>query len=143
MSIVDLITADLNRQRAVQERQAATAEFTAQTGRIGVNASANLDNTRAGLLPAESAAEVALRRSQARLTGVQADVLPRMTAAQIGSLNADAGLARANTGLVGANTDIARRSLREFTVGDDDVLGVTRQRLGGSLYQLPSIIPGR
>lgn len=68
-----------------QTQNAATAALTGA-------AAARLDNTRADLMPTESAAQVGLTRAQTALTGNQAKVVIPMATAQIANLGAQTAL---------------------------------------------------
>lgn len=57
---------------ALLDRKYNILQQQADTARLGVNASALLDRTRAGLLPAESRANIANTMAQAGLYGAQA-----------------------------------------------------------------------
>lgn len=84
----------------------------ADTQRIGVNAAAGLDNTRAGLMPAESASNIALQAAQRGLTQANmrnVDETTRFVAplarANIGYLGAQSREAGARAGLISEQTE--------------------------------------
>lgn len=79
----------------------------ADSQRLGVNAAAELDRTRAGLLPAESAANIALTGAQRGLAQANTRNTDETTAyiaplakANIGYIGAQAGEASARRGLI-------------------------------------------
>ena len=99
----------LQRKYAVLQQQAdagtsnaASGAIQANSGAIAARAGANLDNTRATLLPAESAATIAQSRAQTRLIGEQANVVAPESMARIAGMTAD-------TALTGTNNKIAIR----------------------------------
>lgn len=138
-SIVNLITADLRRQRDTQEKDATSRALAAA-------ASARLDTTRADILPSQSAAEIALQRAQTSLTREQAAIVAPESKSRIGLQTTEAGLNRArigetiaNTSLIGANTDLTktnnavakRNGLREISIGEDSLQSVLGGRYSG------------
>lgn len=92
----------LRRKYDIMQQQANTGQYSAESQRTGVEAAAKLDNVKAGLLPAESASQIALQKAQGGLYGAQADGVREETK-YVGPL------ARANIGLMGANAFSARR----------------------------------
>lgn len=119
----------LDRKYAILQQQAdATSRNAATNAQVGA-ASAALDLTRSRLLPAESAANIGQTQAQTNLLGEQAKVVVPESRARINSLNADAGLASANTGLV-------RDSLKTYSA-----LPASLQAVMGAQYQLGDITP--
>lgn len=82
----------LNRKYAILQQQANAADTQNATQRIGVVAAANVDNTRARLMPKESAANVAKTRAETGLVGEQTNWFGKSAAAEINNLNANARL---------------------------------------------------
>lgn len=80
----------LGRKYALLQQQADTGDFQAQTQRIGTTAAANVDNTRAALMPKESAANIAQSAAQTGLLREQTQWLGPEATARIGNLNAQA-----------------------------------------------------
>lgn len=120
----------LDRKYAILDQNAAATSQNAASNAIAATAAAGVDNTKAKLMPAESAASIAQTRAQANLLGTQARLLPAESAANIGLVRANTGLAQANTGLVGANTSTVARALKTYDATDADAESVTRSRLG-------------
>lgn len=94
----------LGRKYAILAQQAdagtVSANATAQnanTNAIVGAASANLDRTRATLMPGESASTIGLQGAQAGLLRNQAQVVIPESNARIGQMEAETGLTRANT----------------------------------------------
>lgn len=75
-------------------------------------AEANLTNTRAGLLPSSTAAEIALQRAQANQVNTTADLAPSLAASQIEGQHASALEAGARGGLIGVQTDLTGKALQ-------------------------------
>lgn len=90
----DAGTTQANAQTIQANAQAANAK----TNLLGTEAAAALDRARAGVLPSESAAQVAANLAGARLSNTQADELPRLNTSEI-------GLRSAQVGLIGAQTN--------------------------------------
>lgn len=92
MGIEDLISASLAQKDQLQR------DLQAQALRSPVAlAAAALDTQRTALLPQQTAADIAKSKAETGLIGQQAKFLGPEALARIGGLNADAGLARANT----------------------------------------------
>ena len=108
-------------------------------------AASDLDTVNAKLRPAESAADVLYRRAAANLTGEQAKIVAPESTARIAGINADIGLTRANTGMVGAQTGAVKRQQRVYSATDAEAQAAAQQRaammpylssLGVSFYRL-------
>jgi hypothetical protein len=84
----------LQRKYQLLQQQANTGDANAQTARLGTTAAAGLDNARARVLPAESAANIAQTGAQTRLIGEQASVVRPVAMAGIGLTKAQTGLTR-------------------------------------------------
>lgn len=82
--------------------QAETGRFNADSTRLGVTADANLANVRAGLLPDQSAAEIARMKAEAALTGKQVSWFDRKAQSDIDMNSANVFATRAQGGLYGA-----------------------------------------
>ncbi len=93
----------LQQKYAILQQQADATTRNADTAALTGKAAANLDTVRAGLMPAESQANIGLTRANTGLTqantriaGINADYLPQILkgdiaykTAQIGNLNVD------------------------------------------------------
>lgn len=86
----------LARKYALLEQQANTGSQNAATAAIGTAAAARVDNTRANLMPAESAAQIGLQGAQTRLVGEQASVVAPESRARIANMGADTALTNTN-----------------------------------------------
>lgn len=80
----------LGRKYTLLQQQADTGDYNAQTQRMGTTAAANLDNTRAALMPKESMANIAQTNAQTGLLSEQTKWLGPEATARIGNLNAQA-----------------------------------------------------
>lgn len=118
--------------QAAQDR--AITQQNANTNTTVGSAAAKLDTTRATLLPAESAANIAQTRANAGLITQQASVVRPVAFAQIGQSNAETGLTKANT--VGINQ--RNELLDPLSKGPlSQVMGArgfTPYRLGAGVY---------
>jgi streptogramin lyase len=123
----------LNRKYAILQQQAdagttqadATTKNASSTALLA-QAGARLDNTRADVMPAESAAMIAQRQAETALTGEQGRWYGSEATARIGNLNA-------NTGYTMTQDQVAQREgLHDW--GED---GRTRF----SQYRLPNSAP--
>lgn len=74
---------------------------------LRAQAGAKLTGVQAGLLPGSTAADIALSRAQAGKLGVETGLLPAESAARIKASNANAGQSWASAGLLGAQTNTA------------------------------------
>lgn len=92
----------LARKYAILQQQADATTQNANSSAVASAAAAAVDRTRAGLMPAESAAQIAQQGAQTRLLGEQAAVVRPESAARIASMNAE-------TALTGTNNQIAIR----------------------------------
>lgn len=92
----------LGRKYAIMGQGADADTARAAAAVTSANASSNLDNVRASLLPQDSAAQNALLAAQTNLTGNQAQTVLPESAARVRQLNAQTGLVGAQTGLTGA-----------------------------------------
>lgn len=115
--------------------RANAATTSADASATAANAAAKVDITRAGLLPGESAASIALQRAQANLQN--------QTASTVGPL------ARANIGLIGANTastrvntlgDLNTRVLNPAAQPGESLVPQTLQRVLGPQFRFGSIL---
>ena len=133
----------LAQKYAILQQQADADTSRAGAAVTTANSAANLDATRARLLPAESKANIGLTNAQANLTTENAAQVAPLARANIGLMGAQTGLARANIGLTDAQT-VTERSLGAPTL-PGIAPGVSaydslRSRLGiGSGYRLPSL----
>jgi hypothetical protein len=114
----------LTKKYAILQQQAVADTARAGAAVTSANAAANLDNTRAGILPTESAAAIALQRAQAGLTTAQTGIVAPESAARIGLMGTEASLNRANTGLVSENTVTAKRGNRLISILPDSLRSV-------------------
>lgn len=96
---------------AILQQNANADTSRANAGMVTANAGANLDAVRAGLLPKQTEADIAEAQSRASLNNVNAANIPGIDKSLIarnyseaGNLNANSGLARANTGAVTQST---------------------------------------
>lgn len=69
--------------------RASSAAISAVAGAEAARAAANVDNVRAGLMPAESQSQIGLQTAQGRVFNAQADLIPQEGAARIGQIKAD------------------------------------------------------
>lgn len=133
----------LGRKYAILQQQADATTKNADTAQMTGAAQANLDRTRANLLPGESAASIAKMGAETGLIGEQAKIVAPESKARIRNMDA-------STEYTGTqNTVLRRQSLTPMSqlFGSPDYEGV----LGGSLsrgtfggFQLPSLTrPGR
>lgn len=76
----------------------------ADTSRMGAEAAAAFDRARAGVIPAESAANIARTQQETALVGEQAKYFGETAKAGIGLMGAQAGESKARVGLIGAQT---------------------------------------
>lgn len=79
----------LQQQADAGTQNAASGAIQASSGAIAAKAAAQLDTTRANLLPAESAATIAQTQAQARLLGEQANIVGPESQARIGQIGAE------------------------------------------------------
>lgn len=133
----------LARKYAIMQQQADATTQNANTAQMTGAAQANLDRTRAGLLPGESAASIAKMGAETNLIGQQASVVVPEAKARIRNMDA-------STEYTGTQSSVLRRqSLTPMSqlFGSPDYEGVvggglSRGSFGG--FQLPSLTrPGR
>lgn len=83
----------LGRKYDLLAQNAAADTTRANAGLVSANAGANLDTVRAGLLPGQTAADIANTNAQARLTNTNATLAPGLAkaseAASYGGANAN------------------------------------------------------
>lgn len=110
---------------ALLQRKYDILQQQADTARLGVNASALLDRTRAGLLPAESSANISNTLAQAGLYGAQASNVNEETKyvgplarANITESGARARQYNASADSTNVDTDYNRHYNRGFAIGD-------------------------
>jgi hypothetical protein len=119
----------LERKYAIMQQQADTGQFNAVTNRTGVDAAANLDRVKAGILPNESTANIGLTRAQA----MESDARKRnidenmkwigpLNKANISLLGANAFESRSRGGLLGAQTATTSQNNSMFDLGLADPL---------------------
>lgn len=112
----------------------------AQAGLISANSGAALDTVRAGLLPGQTAADIAESKARANLTAVNATLAPGLAKA---SEAASYGSAKANVaqaGLYGAQTTAEEQSsdtLGKLGLTSNPIILQMLKRLGGLGLQLP------
>lgn len=82
----------LQQQADAGSQNANSGAVQAATGAIVGKAAAGLDNTRANLLPAESASQIGLQAAQTALTRNQSSVVVPVAQAQIRNTDANTGL---------------------------------------------------
>lgn len=94
----------------MQQREDTTAEQV-KVARIGTEAAAALDRARAGVIPAESMANIGLTKAQTGLTDANTDMarkntswIDRLNAMGLRVSEANIGETKARTGLLGAQT---------------------------------------
>lgn len=138
----------LNRKYAQLDTQAKATQMNAQanlqnaaTNRMVGKAGANLDQTKANLLPAESREALLKSASERGLINEQASVVRPTADAQI-------GLTRAQTGLVGEQINTERRGNMAISeiLGDAGVSRLTNILTGvggGSMIRTSDISPAR
>lgn len=85
------------------------------------SAAGNLDVVRGNLLPEQTAADIAQSRAQTGLLGAQTNLTSQQARTVVPESQARIRGIDADTGLTSANTGIARRRLKEFSV-DTSVL---------------------
>jgi len=93
----------LQQQADSGSEQARATTTNAATAQMTGAAAANVDNTRAKLMPAESAAQIALQRAQTTLTGNQAQTVIPLANANIANIGA-------NTALTGTQNKVLTRN---------------------------------
>lgn len=121
----------LGRKYAILQQQADATTNNAASTAIASLAAADVDRTRASLLPAESRAGVAKTGAETKLLGEQAGILGPESLARIAQM-------RAETGLVGTNTAIAKRKgLDELTILPESLSAIMGTR-GYQGYRLPT-----
>lgn len=120
--------------------RANAAATSADAGMINARAGANLDYVRAGLLPAESRANIGLTNAQAvnaaanaAHTSEETKYIQPLTLANIGLIRANTGEARARSGYLGAQTTGENILNRMYHLSDDDqpTGGSPRRMFGG------------
>lgn len=94
----------LRRKYDLQQQEVDNAAFNARTTRLGTDAQAKLDMVRAGLLPAESAANIAKTKADTTLTAEQAKFVGPLARSSMDLNAANAYQSRASGGLYGAQT---------------------------------------
>lgn len=92
----------LQQQADADTSRAGSANISAVAGANAANAAANVDNTRAGLMPAESKSAIALQGAQTALTRQQADWFGPEAQSRI-------GLNQANIGYIGTQDAVLRK----------------------------------
>lgn len=106
----------LQRKYALLQQQADAGTMGAKANVTAANAAANLDTTRARVLPGQAASENAMRAANIGLTNEQASVVRPLASAQIEQIAVGNDLTRANTRLTDTNEQIAfREGLYERT----------------------------
>lgn len=105
----------LARKYSVMQQGADAATQSAASGAITANAGANVDNTRARLMPGESMASILTQRAQANLANQQASVVVPVAQAGIANTNAQ-------TNLTGVQARAAyKMGAEEFTATQDSL----------------------
>jgi len=125
----------LQQQADAGTSQAQTQSRQADTGALVGAAAANLDRTRAGLLPGESAAQIAQQGAQTRLLGEQASIVQPLARAQIGQIGAETGLTTTQ------NKVLTRTALTPYRSLIGSALGSTLGAGGYQGFQLPAAGP--
>lgn len=120
----------LGRKYALLQQQADATTKNADSTAIASGAAANLDNTRAGLMPAESAATVKKMGAETGLIGEQTKVIGPEALARIAQMNAGAGLDNVNAAV------ITRKGLTEQPIMDESIRNVLGMRNAPSLTGL-------
>lgn len=92
----------LQQQADADTSRAGSANISAVAGANAANAAANVDNTRATLMPAESRSAIALQGAQTALTRQQADWFGPEAQSRI-------GLNNANIGYIGTQDAVLRK----------------------------------
>ncbi len=116
-------------------RDRTITQQNANTNTTVGEAAAKLDTTRANLLPAESAANIAQTRANANLITQQASVVRPVAFAGIGQTNAETGLTRANTASVNQRNELASDPLSRGPLAQVmGSRGFTPFRLGAGIY---------
>lgn len=105
----------LNRKYAIAQQQADATTQNAATAAMTGKAAANLDTTRAGLLPAESQANIGLTQANTRMANLNADWLPRINEANIANTEANTADTRVGTRVKVREGLIERAPLRAAT----------------------------
>lgn len=117
---------------------AASAAIQANAQQTAAEAAAQLDRTRATLLPAESKSQIGLQGQQARVFGAQADLIPVEGAARVGQIKADTALTTTN------NSVLTRERLTPFSklFGSNGLPSLNGTRLPVADSPLPRKLPG-
>ena len=116
--------------------QNANAEMTkANAAATEAGANANFTNVRAGLLPGQSAADVAEAKARTNQINVNAGIAPGMAAATEANLYGEAARSRAEVPLLGEQTTSAAKQNQFISsVGNNNpLLSALAQRLFGGL----------
>lgn len=99
----------LRRKYDLIQQDADTAKFNAQTNRLGTDAQARLDMVRAGLLPAESAANINKLKADTAMTAEQTKFVGPLARSSMELNSANAFQSRASGGLYGEQADQLRQ----------------------------------
>lgn len=124
----------LGRKYALLGQNADADTTRANAGLISANAGANLDTVKAGLLPSQTAADIAESGARTNLTNVNATLAPSLAKA---SEAASYGSAAANTAqgkLYGSQTtseEQANQSLQSLGLTTNPIIQQLIKRLGG------------
>ena len=95
----------LNRKYQIMEEQARTGQYNAETNRTGVLADANLTGVKAGLLPKQTAADIARQQAEEARIREETKYVGDLAKSSIGLNAANAYNARAQGGLYGSQTE--------------------------------------
>lgn len=124
----------LGRKYAGLDQQAAADTTRANAGLISANAGAHLDTVKAGLLPSQTAADIAESNARARLTNVNATLAPDLAKASEASSYGGAKANVAQASLYGAQTNAesqASQSLSALGLSANPIIQQLLKRLGG------------
>lgn len=129
--IVSLIQDARRKQDAQRDKQIEVARINALANRTSANAGAQLDTTRAKLLPGESAANIGQTNAQTDLLRETIKFYGPNAIADIALKNANAEQAKASGVLIGAQGAAQIYRNKKFKLGDPGA------QLGDSLGALP------
>ena len=121
----------LNRKYAILQQQANATTQNAATAAMTGRAAANLDTVRAGLMPAESQANVGLTKANTQLANINAAWLPRINEANI-----------ANTQASTADTLVGTQIKRREGLETNSPLAAATRLMGGVYTPAVRLSPG-
>lgn len=124
----------LGRKYTDLDMNAAADTTRAQAGLISANAGANLDTVKAGLLPGQTAADIAEAQARANLTNVNANLAPGLAKASEAQSYGSAAANNAQGTLYGAQATgetQTNESLNKLGLTTNPIIAQMLKRLGG------------